>query len=301
MPLPWFKLWSSIVAHPKTRALEEATSNPQALAYIIRLLCWFSEYAPSGAATARGRRGDGATTARAVERACEWNGAEGALYAALLDTGWLEEERGAVVLHGWAERQGAQLKKAEKDREAKKLKRLHDDAARRRRGDGAETARAANHPVATTARLEERRRDEKRGEEEATPPSPSQQSLLSIQPKPRPTAEDLQALWNRLADEYSLARWVGFGKTRRAAADAALEACPDLAQWEAWLRHQFTNPFMLGQNDRRWKADVDWLLRVQNRERVLDFDPERTPAPPARNEGDAEQAEISELFGEERP
>ena len=54
-------MYGNIVAHPKTRALEDATGNPEALSFIIRLLAWFNEYAPSG-------RACGARTARAVER-----------------------------------------------------------------------------------------------------------------------------------------------------------------------------------------------------------------------------------------
>jgi hypothetical protein len=293
--LPWFKVYSNIVGHPKTRALEEATSNPEALAYIVRLLSWFNEYAPSG-------RADGARSARAAERACEWRGADGALVAALVETGWLERDGDVLVMHDWDEMQGSHIAKAKKDADRKKLHRLQSregaDGARsalKRRAVGAETARAEVADGARTARVEESRREEKRVEEISLPPSspkgdgvkeetaalgsPDQQPLLTVvssSPKP----EDLQALWNRLAVPRGLGRWESMSTARRKAAQLALEACPDLGRWEAWLASELQNPFNLGENSSRWRADVDWFLRVKTRDKVRDFDPATAPRRP---------------------
>lgn len=97
-----------------------------------------------------------------------------------------------------------------------------------------------------------------------------------------PTPEDLQALWNRLAVPKGLARWESLSKARRRAAQLALDACSDLGRWEAWLSSELKNPWNLGENPNRWRADVEWFLRVKTRDKVADFDP---LAPPRRPQG----------------
>jgi hypothetical protein len=279
--LPWFKIYSNIVGHPKTRALEEATGNPDALAYIVRLLSWFNEYAPGG-------RADGARTARAAERHCEWRGADGELIAALESSGWIERDGSEIVLHDWDEVQGGHIAKAKKDAERKKIKRLQSraapDGARtalKRRADGAETARAEVADGARTARVEESRREEKRVEEITSSVSGATESLeLRLVETTTPKPEDLQALWNRLAIAKKLGRWVKLTDDQRRLARLALKTCPDLPTWEAWLTAELQNPWNLGENPSRWKADVEWFLRVKTRNKVANFDPAALPSRP---------------------
>lgn len=107
----------------------------------------------------------------------------------------------------------------------------------------------------------------------------TQQPLLTVvEGGPRP--EDLQALWNRLAVPKKLGAWESMSKPRRRAARLALEACPDLKRWEAWLTAELQNPWNLGDNPRGWRADVDWFLRVKTRDKVADFDPANAPRRP---------------------
>lgn len=84
--------------------------------------------------------------------------------------------------------------------------------------------------------------------------------------------EALQALWNELAPPKGLQRWERMSDARRRSARLSLEAVPDLAKWRGYLEAKFREPFYLGA-DGGWKADVDWLLRVERRDQVADFDP----------------------------
>lgn len=124
--LPWFRVDVDLVDHPKVDALCDRLGDPLAGWYVIRLWAWTMRYA------ARGRLAPGARLS--VERACGWRGESGALWAALLDTGWIEPaDADGHLVHDWAEHNGAAVAKAEKDAERKREAR----AARARRGDGA--------------------------------------------------------------------------------------------------------------------------------------------------------------------
>lgn len=121
--LPWFRVDVDLVDHPKVDALADLLKEPLAVAYVIRFWAWTMRYA------ARGRLAPGAR--RSVERACGWRGAEGELWSALAQTGWLEvNPDGSAEVHDWDEHNGAAVAKAEKDAERKR-----ND--RKRRADGA--------------------------------------------------------------------------------------------------------------------------------------------------------------------
>lgn len=87
----------------------------------------------------------------------------------------------------------------------------------------------------------------------------------------------LQALWNRLAVPKGLQYWKSMSRSRLGASRAALAAVPDLAQWEAWLTYELSRPWNLGENDRGWRADVNWLLAAKRRDSVADFNPAAVP------------------------
>lgn len=97
--------------------------------------------------------------------------------------------------------------------------------------------------------------------------------LVPLPTDNHPKPEALQALWNRVAPPRGLPRWEGMGDKRKAQAKAALAACSDLARWEAWLVYELSRPFYAGSNDSGWRANPEWLLRVERRDQVRDFDP----------------------------
>lgn len=178
--LPWFRVDTDFAAHPKTYALCDELQDPNAGMYVIRLWTYTMRYA------ARGRLADGARTA--LERACEWRGQPGALFAALTKVGWLAED-GEV--HDWAEHQGAAVAKAQKDADRKR-----DE--RKRRADGARTARGRRAVGAGN----ETGRDETK-ESAPIPSTPRDSDLLCEDFK---AATGVAYVWQGAKDGTALAR-----------------------------------------------------------------------------------------------
>jgi hypothetical protein len=94
---------------------------------------------------------------------------------------------------------------------------------------------------------------------------------------------DLRALWNAEADPR-LPRWRELTPKRSQQAAARLREHP-LAEWRIILGRINGSPFCLGQNDRGWKADVEFFLRPDTATKVLEgkYDPKPGQAPPQRS------------------
>lgn len=115
-------------------------------------------------------------------------------------------------------------------------------------------------------------------------PEAKQESSLTPTEKPKrkpgPDPETLREVWNRVAPPLGFQVWEAMGDDRKRDARLALEAVPDLAKWESWLRHELARPFNRGENSDGWKANVEWLLRKKTRNLVADFNPATAPKQP---------------------
>lgn len=89
-------------------------------------------------------------------------------------------------------------------------------------------------------------------------------------------AADVARLWNSLAADAKLPVIERLSQKRRVALNArAREGLH--ARWSEFATALQGLPFYLGQNDRGWKADVDWLMRPDSWVGVI----EKHKAPPA--------------------
>jgi hypothetical protein len=124
----------------------------------------------------------------------------------------------------------------------------------------------------------------------AAMPEAQQGALLPLPEKPKrksgPDPETLRAVWNRVAPPLGFQVWEAMGDDRKRDARLALEAVPDLAKWEAWLRHELARPWNRGENDDGWKANVEWFLRKKTRNLVADFNPAVATAMKTASGGD---------------
>jgi hypothetical protein len=101
-------------------------------------------------------------------------------------------------------------------------------------------------------------------------------TLLSPNGDPA-TAAKLVELWNQVVTK--LPKVERLTDQRRKMAARRLREHPELAWWERAFRAADSDPFYSGENDRRWRADFDWLLKNDtNAVRLL----ERTTSEPKR-------------------
>jgi hypothetical protein len=123
MALPWIKVHSNLRRHPKAMALSDAVEQDHAWCYLVALWAWASEFCPTGVISVRG-------IPRLVEREAGWTGQQGALFDAMVQTGWLIVCDDGVVIHGWEEYQLPHIEHAK--REAARQKAIREKAKEKR-------------------------------------------------------------------------------------------------------------------------------------------------------------------------
>ncbi|HVP49680.1 MAG TPA: hypothetical protein VMT56_00510 [Candidatus Bathyarchaeia archaeon] len=106
MSLPWFAVASGFSRHPKTLKLCTLVGDPNAGMYVVRLMEYCAEFAPTGE-----------IPSEMIERAAGWHRVRspGKLLRSMVEVGFLEPRGLHHFLHGWDERNGAHVRKAAKD------------------------------------------------------------------------------------------------------------------------------------------------------------------------------------------
>lgn len=88
-------------------------------------------------------------------------------------------------------------------------------------------------------------------------------------PQPQPV-DDAVEDWNALAEELGLTRCMKLTAARRSAISARLKDAGGLEGWRHALRRIRGSPFCRGNNDRGWKADIDWLATERGFTRLIE-------------------------------
>jgi hypothetical protein len=93
---------------------------------------------------------------------------------------------------------------------------------------------------------------------------------LPLSGEARFDAADLQGMWNETAGPLGLPRWQAMTSARRTAAAARIHEHPQRSWWVKVFELLAVRRFLLGENDRGWKADPDWFLRPGKAESLLE-------------------------------
>jgi hypothetical protein len=102
-------------------------------------------------------------------------------------------------------------------------------------------------------------------------PAAKQIEALSADADPPPfSPKDLQALYNVHAVRAGWAKWDAMGENRRRPALARLREHPERAWWETVLLRAEKSAFLRGENDRGWRMDPDFFVRVGRAESILE-------------------------------
>ncbi|MFG1183251.1 hypothetical protein [Xanthobacter aminoxidans] len=90
------------------------------------------------------------------------------------------------------------------------------------------------------------------------------------------------AAFNRMAAEVGLPEAQGMSRKRRLALKARLRDCGGIAGWRIAMDRVRASPFLRGDNDRGWRASLDFLLKPESFAKLMEgaYD----PAPGARRQ-----------------
>jgi hypothetical protein len=81
---------------------------------------------------------------------------------------------------------------------------------------------------------------------------------------PPDQADAATEAWNAMAGACGLSKVRDLTKTRRTTLRARLRECSGLDGWAEVLRQVQATPFLLGNNDRGWKAEFDFVLQPKS-------------------------------------
>jgi len=76
--------------------------------------------------------------------------------------------------------------------------------------------------------------------------------------------------FNDLASEVGLAKAQLLNPTRRKALTARLAECGGIDGWRTAIKNIRGSPFLLGHNDRGWKADFDFVLQAKSFTKIME-------------------------------
>jgi len=89
--------------------------------------------------------------------------------------------------------------------------------------------------------------------------------LTAVKPKPGEVID----LWNEICAPKDFARCRPTAR-RATGIRARLDILPTLKHWREFFDQVAASPFLSGQNDRGWKANIDWVLNETNATKILE-------------------------------
>lgn len=101
--------------------------------------------------------------------------------------------------------------------------------------------------------------------------SPTQAEQAAFELDGGPGADDVQRafdIYNDLAVRQGLPKAEALDRRRRASLRKRLSECGGIQGWRVALEVVESTPFLLGKNDRKWKAGLDFLLQPSSFTRV---------------------------------
>jgi len=218
----------------------------------------------------------------------DWRGDPEKLVAALIETGWLDpvEDERRLVVHDWEDHCPEYIRKRfvrqSKSREKPKPSSVNggqrqppSDSVGQRQTESADGALTKPNQVYS---------NQANSREEDLPADAG------------PTPQDVVDEWNQVVGVAGCRKLT---ETKKRAFKARLEDSDWCENWREAIERVRCSPFCTGDNDRGWKADIDWFLRPDTVTRLLEgaFDG-KTGRPNGTAEFDQE-AEIAEFMSEE--
>lgn len=239
----WVKMRTNLLDDPRVVAMATALEQPET--FIVGCLFALWSMADNHSETGALPR----LTARAIDRRVGLSG----FSLAASSVGWLELNDTGATIPRFHEHNGASAKaRATTARRVLKHRDLSDC-------NGATVTDSDMSVTSPLTRRREEKKEKKRGEEEENAASPS--------PPPGPTQDQFLESWNAVS-AFTACRGMTGDRLRHFQARSRDRDWSE--NWREALAKAAQSPFCLGQNDRGWRATVDWFLRPGTVTKILE-------------------------------
>lgn len=206
--LPWFKVWSRVVGHPKIQWLERELKLKDGLGVAVRLWAWTADYAPDGEipeaeapTVAKFARGDATKAKPSV------------VLDALTRVGLLEPVPGGFRVHDWDEMQTAHVDAEEKRRAQAAVRQAR---YRERHGNALRSALRDGEVTGQIREEGDQREKEKRESAivSVSQPLPRGGLRLAGEEQDSPPLDSLALFRSELAERLGLEKMLDVGRDR---------------------------------------------------------------------------------------
>ena len=112
---------------------------------------------------------------------------------------------------------------------------------------------------------------------------------ITDSPIPYPSPRDLTeavAVYNSAAKEVGWPECQRLTEPRKASLKARLEEVGSLEGWSLAIERARSSPFLVGENEKGWKADFDFLLKAAKFTKLMEGSYDRREGQPVRARGD---------------
>lgn len=277
--MDWFRTDSDLPRHPQVLRLARTlgVSKVEAIGHLTCLWCAVAEHAEDGVLDI--------ADAELIELWAEWPAARAGHFVAAMQTvGWIDAKG---MLKGWAERHEYMLR--ERTRKIEERRKWRDTKDKRRRTVRAPSeAECAQRPPDGALH---------RTVPDRTVPDVTTTTQVAAAATTRDPdrSTELMMAWNDLAGELHLPKVESLSKTRKSKAGARVRDGL-LDRWGEVSTALRGSRFHLGDNDRGWKADFDWLCTADGWRKLVER--ARAGPAPARFAPSKTSSVLDELFPE---
>ena len=248
--MAWIESNQELGRHPKTKKLARrlSTKLPETVGHLHYLWWWALDFADDGDLS-RFESAD-------IADAAMWEGDTDEFVEALIYAGFIEKTpEGGLLIHDWDDYAGKLIDRRKADARRKSEKRAADrEASGGSPADIPETAGGVqrnrtvpNHTVPN------------RTEQDTTPQDSTEDE--GSRPATVPY-EKVKALFNSICMSYPQIKELSEGRKRSIAGH--WKKGRDLDAFEDVFRRAEASPFLKGENDRKWRATFDWIIKPAN-------------------------------------
>ena len=269
MARPWFRMYREILGSPKIQRLK-----PEVFRAWVNILCCADDQGNIPPTD------DLAFMLRVTDtKAAEY-------LVTLTKAGLIDKAAGGFAVHDWNDHQYS----SDTDPTARDRKRRQRDKSRNVTRDMSVTERdshAQGHEEVTRTDTDT---DTEKKEDTPLPPRDSFRDIgddaAGLTPSDPddpgwPKAVDLRiaaCAWNSVAGAVGLAKITALSGERPTHLRTRLKELGSLGEWLAAVNAIRDQPFLFGQNDRKWRANFDWFVKPGNFSKVVENTYERSAA-----------------------